>query len=324
MPVQPKTLVLILLSGLALGQAAAAATGPDFTAPTDVPARFAPGLVSTAHHEHSRIVFGPGGMDLYWAVIPFDSGFRAERQNIWCMHGTADGWSVPEILPITRDSGASSPALSPDGRTLYIKVPDPDADPEQRPRATRRLASAWTDGRWQAPTPVTDLPLRGDGLVTGSFCFSDNGNLYFDSGGPDETGAWRWSIYVSILENGRYRDPVPLPGDINDGTVDWCPWIAPDESHLLWSSHRDGEVGGGDLYASFRRPDGAWGPAINLGDRVNTPAQERFPSVSPDGRALFFARHTDDTTHSDIYWIDAGFIRELAPQDAGNLETEAR
>ncbi len=42
-----------------------------------------------------------------------------------------------------------------------------------------------------------------------------------------------------------------------------------------------------DLYASVR-VGGVWQPAVNLGTAVNTPASESSPSISPDGKRLFF------------------------------------
>ena len=48
------------------------------------------------------------------------------------------------------------------------------------------------------------------------------------------------------------------------------PFIAPDESYLIWDDEREGGYGDNDLYISFRQQDGSWGAAINLGDKINT------------------------------------------------------
>ena len=289
------------------------------TPPTDLPVRFAPDLVSTGHHEHSRIVFSPDGLELYWAVIPVDpdyqpgSGrpFLPDQQNIWFTRRSSDGWSKPRVLPLTEGGRASSPALSTSGSILYYKTLDPQADPDERPRPGILYGATKKNGEWSNPVVVSDILPKKKGMVSTSFCVADNGNLYFDRGGPDETGAWRWVLYVSEYRNGTYDEPQLLPGGINDGEIDWCPWIAPDESYLIWSSHREGEAGGGDLYVSFHRAGGSWAAPINLGETINTPGQERFPGVSPDGRYLFFARHADNETYSDIYWVDAEIIQTI-------------
>jgi Tol biopolymer transport system component len=52
-----------------------------------------------------------------------------------------------------------------------------------------------------------------------------------------------------------------------------------------------------------------------MGNKINTEGQERFPSVSADGKYLFFARHKDDITYSDFYWVDAKIIADLKPKE---------
>jgi len=280
---------------------------------------FARGLVSTEHHEHSRIEFSQDGLELYWAVIPVDTSqrsetgrpFRSDLQNIWYTMKTEKGWTDPSILPITKNSNASSPELSAGGSTLYYKALDPAADPDVRPKPSFLYGASKSDSGWINPKIIEGLLPNKKGMGFMSFCFADNGNIYFDYGGPDESGEWWWKICFSELKDGRYEEPVLMEFGINDGLVDWCPWIAPDESYLIWSSHREGCIGSGDLYISFRNDDGTWGDPANMGKSVNTSKQERFPSVSPDGKYVFFARHADSKTFSDIYWADAEIIERL-------------
>lgn len=57
---------------------------------------------------------------------------------------------------------------------------------------------------------------------------------------------------------------------------------------LFGSINRPDGFGASDLYVSFLNDNGSWSEAINLGEKINTAANERFPSLSPDGRYLFF------------------------------------
>lgn len=61
------------------------------------------------------------------------------------------------------------------------------------------------------------------------------------------------------------------------------------------------------MYISFNK-NGTWTKAINLGPKVNTEKTEMCPSVSPDGKYLFFHRGGEDD--GDIYWIDFRPIKE--------------
>ena len=98
-----------------------------------------------------------------------------------------------------------------------------------------------------------------------------------------------------------------VPGEgINTEFPDAHPWIAPDESLLLFDSYRDPGMG---LYASFRAADGSWSPAVSLHDKLGIPPVGQ-PALSHDGKYLFFC------LAGDMYWVDAGFLAELKPGDA--------
>jgi Tol biopolymer transport system component len=137
------------------------------------------------------------------------------------------------------------------------------------------------------------------------------GTLYFIGHAP---GGMRndFGIYRSELVNGEYAKPQLLPRSINlPPALNWAPFIAPDESYLLFSSNRTGSLDDyGDLYISRRLADGNWTDPVSLGEPVNTPRQEVFPGLSPDGKYLFFARDTPGRGN-DIYWVDAATIPAL-------------
>ncbi len=63
-----------------------------------------------------------------------------------------------------------------------------------------------------------------------------------------------------------------------------------------------------DLYVSFSGPRG-WSVPVNLGASFNTPADEYAPSLSPDGRFLFFVRHKGD--RSQRFWVAARVLERF-------------
>ncbi|MBN1363231.1 MAG: PD40 domain-containing protein [Syntrophaceae bacterium] len=101
------------------------------------------------------------------------------------------------------------------------------------------------------------------------------------------------------------QKPELLPPTINapGDNLNWTPFIAPDESCLIFCSN-------GDLYICFRKPDGSWTDRVNLGEPINSKERERFPVVSPDGKYLFFTRWTPDHDE-DVFWVSAGIIGKL-------------
>ena len=101
------------------------------------------------------------------------------------------------------------------------------------------------------------------------------------------------------------------PGSaINSDKNDWDSFIAPDESYIIFSSqNRDDTIGGQDLYISYRKSDGRWSDAKNMGKRINSESGEICPSVSLDGKYFFFTSRRRG--NADIFWIDAKIIVEL-------------
>jgi len=69
----------------------------------------------------------------------------------------------------------------------------------------------------------------------------------------------------------------------------------------------------GDIYISFRDSEGNWTDPVNLGEDVNSDRQERFPSVSPDGKYLLFTRWVV-RGNEDVMWVSAKIIDDLKEQ----------
>lgn len=57
---------------------------------------------------------------------------------------------------------------------------------------------------------------------------------------------------------------------------------------LFFASNRPGGFGGFDIYMSFKRPDGSWSPATNIGEPINTSDDENYPYITADGQYLYF------------------------------------
>ncbi|MGH9829507.1 MAG: TolB family protein [Blastocatellia bacterium] len=120
-----------------------------------------------------------------------------------------------------------------------------------------------------------------------------DGTIYFSAVRPNGKGSL--DIYRSRPACGKYGEPENLGEAVNSETLDTQPYIAPDQSYLIFAStgRADSPIGAGspyprsDLYVSFNR-DGKWTPARRLPSPINTEATESYPFVSPDGRYLFF------------------------------------
>ncbi|MGB5927912.1 MAG: OmpA family protein, partial [Cyclobacteriaceae bacterium] len=66
-------------------------------------------------------------------------------------------------------------------------------------------------------------------------------------------------------------------------------FLANNRKTLLMSVERDDSRGARDLYVSFEQENGKWSEPLNLGDMVNTAAEEAAPFLAPDDRTLYFS-----------------------------------
>jgi ankyrin repeat protein len=261
---------------------------------------FALGIVSSKDWEHSSPDFSPDGTEVYWTSI---SG----RMRILRMKLEKGKWSAPAPAPFTGFDDCY-PRFSDDGKRLYYVSYRPLIADRKNPGFGINL---WfvkrTKSGWAEPRPVG--PPFDTGNIFG-FSMTREGTVYYAEG-----GGISFDIYRSKFAGRGYSGPERLGEAVNSDYVEDEPFIAPDESYLIFKSMRPGGFGGADLYISFRREDGSWTDAKSLGPLINTEHAERFPSVGRDGKYFFFGSDRNGNP-GDIYWVSAGFIEKLRPQSS--------
>lgn len=273
-------------------------TGPYFgqKPPGLTPEIFAPGIVSAAGHFDFAITFTPDGKEIYFTQRR-DGGTNA----LMVARLAADGWSAPEEAGFAKGYPANEPHVTPDGRKLYFGSRRPrtsGAEAEYGLWVVERTAG----GGWSEPR------YHGPGMYVSA---ARGGNLYMTDI-TNAAGAGPGNAIVYPWADSRYGPPRRLGGGVNSPNVADHSFIAPDESYILFDSTRPGGQGGeGDLYVCFRKPDGSWSEAVNLGDAVNTPGITFCPSVSPDGQYIFY------TANLDIYWVSAQVLEPLRAKAPG-------
>ena len=251
--------------------------------PGTTPQAFAPGLVTTQNYEYGG-VFSPDLDEFYF----ISTNEESKQQEVIVFRTEGDSW---ERSVFSRRRGQH--LFAPDGKTMYLG----------KKYLERTEAGGWSELK-RLGSPFEDMPIM-------RLSSSSNQTLYFDEFRPDLTGSIRYSRKV----NGVYEEPRLLNEAINSGQS-FHPFIAPDESFIIFDSKREGGYGDSDLYISYRLQDGSWGEAINLGDKINTDAWEAAASVTSDGKYLFFNRNMGSKNYEnvDIFWVDAAFIEDLRPR----------
>ncbi len=279
------------------------------TPPGATPQEFARGIVSTYDQEHSAPAFSPDGNEVFWTMNrlpgpdnekPFNSVMTMQREN--------GRWSAPYVSPFV-----GMLVFSADGRRVYYSSnrPHPGAAVQENQKE-----DIWVAERrghdWSEPKCLNLVARSPEVRFAAGPTIARNGTLYFmgyASGLQANVG-----IFRAELMGGEYSKPELLPRRINlPPFLNWTPFIAPDESYLLFSSNRrDPDHDAGDLYISRRLADGSWTEPVSLGEPVNSSRQERLPGVSPDGKYLFFARDMPGRD-DDVYWVSAASVSVLRP-----------
>jgi ankyrin repeat protein len=261
---------------------------------------FAPDIVSTHAFQHGTVAFSPDGTEAFWSssLPEVEPGYSYGR--IVTSRLENGRWTEPAQAPFSRQRiGDDVPFFHPDGSKLFF-ISARGGDGEHLWWVER------TAEGWSAPHRVEGGPnLMG---THWQFSVAADGSIYFNSADPG--GAGGGDLYVSHYADGRYVEPVSLGAPINSAVDESSPFIAPDESYLIFVrvGAADG-IGRVDLYISFRNTDGSWTDPRNMGPRVNTGSNEICPMVSPDGRYFFFNSYRSG--NADNYWMDASVIADL-------------
>jgi Tol biopolymer transport system component len=291
--------------------------------PGEAPVLFAPGIVSTDTREWS-MASTPDGRELFFGIVTDERSWILNTREV---EGT---WTELAVASFSGEYNDYDLTMSPDGNRVYFtsnRPPDGDGP-------VLESSDIWyvdrTDDGWGDPVRFPD-PVNSEArdLYPSQ---SRDGYVYFFS--QRDGGFGGFDLYrVAPLGEG-FGVPENLGASVNtdENETDAC--ISPDGDYLVFTSTRDGGFGSGDLYVSFRTDDGGWTRAVNLGETVNTEHLEFCPSLSSDGRYLFFTSNrpkeieiastpgireelgvtpSTDRPDIDIYWVDAGFIDRFRP-----------
>jgi len=247
--------------------------------PGSTPKAFAPSVLSIEHRDGNAF-FTPDLKEFYFTRRSKDAKWSLvvykSKNNRW--HETVVG---PRV---------GRPILAPDGKTMHLGN-----------KYMERTNTGWSEVK--SLGPMFDREDWGIMRLSASA----KGTYVFDDARSNDV------IRISRLKDGKREEPKLLGKNINSGKWTAHPFIAPDESYLIWDSERDNGYGKSDLYISFRQQDGSWGTAINMGAKINTEGTENGAYVSPDGKYLFF-NSPISKNNSGIYWVDAQIIETLRPK----------
>lgn len=251
--------------------------------PGIIPELFAPGIVSRSDYfEHSSALFTPDKKEVFWTA----KSNNQRDYKIYCMKSVNGIWSHPKVADFCLENMYyQNCIMASDGQKLYFTDGDNWFFIEKQ------------NGSWSTPN---DVSLKMAFASDINICsVTNSGSIYFIKR-PD------YDVYIAKNENGNYDTPEKLCENINSAdTRENSVYVSPDENYMIIEATRDRATC--ELFVSFRKQDNSWA------ERKKLPIEwGRFPSVSPDGRFLFFM------TREGIYWVSTIIIDELKDKSYKN------
>lgn len=285
----PLLLLLLLLPATVSAQPSQAPAAPEDPAASE--GLFEPGLISDGGV--FCLTLSPEGSQALWVR---SGGARSALQ---IMESTrAEGrWQTPRAASFSGDPRWKDidPMFSPDGRRLIFQsnrpVPGQPARSGFDIWSVHRLAEGWS-----APVHLGD-GINGEDSESSASLAAD-GSLYFMKNDPEGRG--QSDLFVSRLKDGRYQPAQSLGPGINTTARESNPFIAPDQSYLIYFSSGPGVQGETDLLISFQEA-GRWSAPVNLGAPINSRGAEFCPMVH-QGR-LYLSRQfkAGERLHENIH-----------------------
>ncbi|MEO5570334.1 MAG: OmpA family protein [Bacteroidia bacterium] len=107
--------------------------------------------------------------------------------------------------------------------------------------------------------------------------------------GTDRLGRkdYNEDFYISKKENGKWMEARNLGEPINTAGNEGAHCISPDGMFVYFTACNREGYKGCDLYFS-RRSGGRWSPPVNMGTTVNSDSWDSQPSISADGKTIYF------------------------------------
>lgn len=236
---------------------------------------------------------------------------------------------IPGTSLVNSHHDEQSPVVSPDGKTLFLTI----GGHEQNTGGKKDPGDIWVsrliDGEWSAP--IHAGPVLNDRGYNAAAGISGDGSQLFLHGHYDVSGSVARTQGISFSRNtgGSWTRPenIYIPY-FQNRSLRMSGYVSSDKGVLVFSADTYGSRGVEDIYVTFNE-DGRWTEPRNAGQVINTQFQELSPSLSVDGRTLYFSSNGRKGSGSfDVYAatrLDESWTRWSEPVNLGTgVNTEGR
>ncbi len=262
------------------------------------PDTFMPGIISTNEYD-SHPAFTPSGDTLFFIRCSADINTCS---SIYVSYKRNQKWTNPVVATFSGKYYDADPFVTKDGKTIYFVSNRPLKDGDSLKADWDIWKSELTASGWTNPIHL-DAPINSSADEYYP-TLSDNGTMYF--GSTRAAGKGGSDIYSSRLTDKRYASPENIGDSINTLDNEYEPFIAPDESYLIFMATVPKGLINADIFMS-RNIGGKWSKAQKINSPINSNAIEWSPKVTRDKKYFFFGSTRNGL--GDIYYVDFSALK---------------
>ncbi|OGX81079.1 hypothetical protein BEN49_16215 [Hymenobacter coccineus] len=208
-----------------------------------------------------------------------------------------ENWEKPRSLGqalVTKGHDASTQLYDNDSKLLMYRD-DENGD---------IFSSDKVNGEWTAPNKLNSN-INSKAYESDAYITPDGKTLYFSTGKYSEDGTL--DLYYSTrAADGDWGPAKSMGGAINTKYDDDSPYVSKDGKTLYFSSRGHNTMGGYDIFKSaFDSIGHKWGAPENMGYPINTPDDDSYYRLSPDGSYAYLSSYRiGGYGEKDIYTIN--------------------
>ncbi len=260
--------------------------------------------VNTSYDEYWPSLTVDGATLVFTRLLPLQGSASVKQEDFFISRADSSGWAMAEPLTeINTLLNEGAQTLSADGTLLFFtRCNHPDGYGSCDIWFSRMVNGSWSPPR-NAGRPLNTQAWEGQPSLS---AFGDV--LYFSSNRPGGKG--NKDIWSIDLKGWRpdglpfWGEPVNLGDSINTPGDEISPFIHPNNIDLFFASDYWPGFGGFDLFRSYRKPDGEWLTAKNLGYPVNTAGNEQGLVIERTGVMAYLASSREAGMGMDLFTFE--------------------
>ncbi|WP_199243447.1 OmpA family protein [Hymenobacter sedentarius] len=285
-----------------------------FNSPKDIFVKNLGPTINTQFSEHSPVISSDDKLLIYTSRGENVTGATGKPSDKKNKSIAADGEYYEDIFEATRldDENWNKPrslsgVLNGKGHDASTQLFDNDTKllMYRNDNNGDIFISEKSGGDWTAPKPlgsnINSKSYEGDAYIT-----PDGLTLYFSTGRYSEDGTLDLYVSTRASMTDEFGPAKSLGSAINTKYDDDSPYLSKDGKTLYFSSRGHNTMGGYDIFKSeYNAETRRWGEAQNLGYPINTPDDDSYYRLSPDGSYAYLSSYRiGGYGEKDIYTIN--------------------